>query len=107
LRTGGGEHSAKQKPFGTVLADGPIVRILLGGEKVPWPIGGLFRRHIKTGGERVGRRGITKAKHCACRRKKGEPAKAAVRKITDLCLDITDLLMEVDMPGSAAAVEIR
>jgi len=40
---------------------GPIARILHGGEKAPGPIGGLFRRLIKTGERRgVEGRGIIK-----------------------------------------------
>jgi hypothetical protein len=33
----------------------PIARILIGGEKSPWPFGGLFRRLEKAGEERDGR----------------------------------------------------
>ena len=41
-------------------------------------------------------RGIPKAKHCARWRKQGEPAKAGCfKKLLALCLDTTDLLMEV------------
>ena len=41
--------------------NGPIAHILLGGEKVPWPIGGLFRRPEKRERREVEGRGIIKA----------------------------------------------
>ena len=56
--------------------NGPIACILLGGEKVPWLIGGLFHRPEKTGEERLERRGYPKEKALRRWRKKGESAKA-------------------------------
>lgn len=47
--------------------NGPIAHILLGGEKVPWPIGGLFRRPEKAGEERGGRAGYHNNKEKALR----------------------------------------
>lgn len=59
--------------------NGPIARILLGGEKGPWPFGGLFRRLEKR--ERRGMEaGVTKSKsrRCARWRKRGSPLTRAV-----------------------------
>jgi hypothetical protein len=39
----------------------PIARILKGGEKSPWPFGGLFPRLEKAGEERDGKGGVIKA----------------------------------------------
>jgi hypothetical protein len=69
---------------------------------------GDFFAALKTGEERGERAGYHKGKkrHCARWRKNGEPAKSGCfQKPLSVVLDITDLLMEVVMPGYADAVE--
>jgi hypothetical protein len=63
---GWGPRSQRQtKSVWHSARDGPIARILLSGEKVPWPIGGLFRRSEKTGEERGGKAGCHKKQSIA------------------------------------------
>jgi hypothetical protein len=71
-------RQTKSKSVWHSARNGSIAHILQGGEKAPWPFGGLFRRLKKAGEERGGRAGYHKSnqRHCARWRKKGEPAPA-------------------------------